>query len=402
MTASPKPTGWVSVARGIRYREHPSRKHGKKFDRYYTLVYKLNGKTISEAVGWSSEGIKQEDCTRILLTLKENHRSGCGPQTLKAMRESVVLAHEAQKQQEQVEASLTLQGIFEGGYLAAQVTKKASSIDAEKMHMRLHIIPFFGNTPLKQITASRMDEFLHWMTHKTSERTGKPLTPASIRYVLATVRQVWNYALSRGLVETAYPAQKMKIPNADNRRTRFLTNAEAEKLLDELYKRSTDTHDMALLSLYCGLRCGELFKITWADVNFSEGFIHIRDRKNGHSSTAWMVSRVEKMLQRRYQGQGPTAFVFASKDNDGGKAFLSKTFFRAVKDLGLNDGIVDHRDKIVFHSLRHTYASWLAQRGVPLHTLAGLMGHKTVAMTQRYAHLSPHGLRAAAMLIDEA
>ncbi len=64
-------------------------------------------------------------------------------------------------------------------------------------------------------------------------------------------------------------------------------------------------------------------------------------------------------------------------------------------------GITDDRHKVVFHTLRHTFASWLAQKGVPLHTLAGLMGQKTFIMAQRYAHLSPEGLKAATMLIDD-
>ncbi len=80
---------------------------------------------------------------------------------------------------------------------------------------------------------------------------------------------------------------------------------------------------------------------------------------------------------------------------------ISKVFPKAVAELGLNDNATDHRDKVVFHTLRHTFASWLAQKGVPLHTLAGLMGHKTTIMTQRYAHLSPEGMKAAAMLIED-
>ncbi len=69
------------------------------------------------------------------------------------------------------------------------------------------------------------------------------------------------------------------------------------------------------------------------------------------------------------------------------RADISKVFPKIVAELGLNDGITDHRDKIVFHTLRHTFA--------------GLMGHKTTIMTQRYARLSPEGMKASAMLIEE-
>jgi len=71
-----------------------------------------------------------------------------------------------------------------------------------------------------------------------------------------------------------------------------------------------------------------------------------------------------------------------------------------VKDLGLNDGITDRRQKLVFHSLRHTFASWLVQMGKPLYTVSQLLGHSDLKMTMRYAHLAPDTQRAAAMELE--
>ena len=71
-----------------------------------------------------------------------------------------------------------------------------------------------------------------------------------------------------------------------------------------------------------------------------------------------------------------------------------------MKDLGLNDGITDRRQKLVFHSLRHTFASWLVQMGKPLYTVSQLLGHSDLKMTMRYAHLAPDTQRAAAMELE--
>jgi integrase len=65
--------------------------------------------------------------------------------------------------------------------------------------------------------------------------------------------------------------------------------------------------------------------------------------------------------------------------------------------MGMNEGVTDARQKVVFHTLRHTFASWLVMRGVPLYDVAKLMGHNTIVMTQRYAHLAPDRLRASAV-----
>ncbi|WP_084312934.1 tyrosine-type recombinase/integrase [Desulfobulbus elongatus] len=79
---------------------------------------------------------------------------------------------------------------------------------------------------------------------------------------------------------------------------------------------------------------------------------------------------------------------------------ISKTFPRIVDMIGLNDGVTDPRDKVVFHTLRHTFASWLVQSGVQLHIVGELLGHSTLEMTRRYSHLTPEIKSAAVGTID--
>ena len=66
-----------------------------------------------------------------------------------------------------------------------------------------------------------------------------------------------------------------------------------------------------------------------------------------------------------------------------------------VAELGLNDGVTDRLQKVVFHTCRHTCASWLAQVGIPLYQIKEIMGHSTIAITERYSHLCPTGQEAA-------
>jgi site-specific recombinase XerD len=74
---------------------------------------------------------------------------------------------------------------------------------------------------------------------------------------------------------------------------------------------------------------------------------------------------------------------------------ISYSFERAVQKLGLNKDVTDPRDKVVFHTLRHTFASWLVQAGTPLYTVKELLGHKSIAMTERYSHLAENTMRDA-------
>ena len=72
-----------------------------------------------------------------------------------------------------------------------------------------------------------------------------------------------------------------------------------------------------------------------------------------------------------------------------------KVFRCAIKACGFNRGIKDRRERVCFHTLRHTFASWLVQKGYPLAMVGTLLGHKDIKMTMRYAHLAPNQARLA-------
>jgi site-specific recombinase XerD len=93
--------------------------------------------------------------------------------------------------------------------------------------------------------------------------------------------------------------------------------------------------------------------------------------------------------------------VFQAK---GGKKIdrVSRSFDRVVDALGLNKGITDPRQRVVFHTLRHTYASWLVEGGVDLYVVKELLGHSVISMTERYAHLGANTLQAAVNTFEKS
>ncbi|MGR0481255.1 MAG: tyrosine-type recombinase/integrase [Candidatus Electronema sp. V4] len=72
-----------------------------------------------------------------------------------------------------------------------------------------------------------------------------------------------------------------------------------------------------------------------------------------------------------------------------------------MDELGLNAGVSDAKSRLVFYSCRHTCASWLVQAGVPLITVKEILGHSTIALTERYSHLAPDGTRAALRVMEQ-
>jgi site-specific recombinase XerD len=71
-------------------------------------------------------------------------------------------------------------------------------------------------------------------------------------------------------------------------------------------------------------------------------------------------------------------------------------------ELGFNAGVTDRRQRVVFHTLRHTFASWLVQNGTDLYTVSKLLGHSDISMTQRYSHLSDDTLQRAVKNLEKA
>ena len=97
------------------------------------------------------------------------------------------------------------------------------------------------------------------------------------------------------------------------------------------------------------------------------------------------------------------AFIFTDDRGEGAKIReVSKSFDRVVDRLGFNDGVTDPRQRVVFHTCRHSFASWLAIQGTTLYTIAKLMGHKSIAMSERYSHLSPDHKNQAVMRMEQA
>jgi len=228
----------------------------------------------------------------------------------------------------------------------------------------------------------------------------KGLSPATVRLVLCDVRRVYRKLVSWGAYDGNIPTDGLVMPRLDNARTRYLTQEEALTLLDALKKRSRTWHDVAFLSLHTGMRKGEVLDLRGEHLDFAGGRILVKDAKTG-SRTVHMTPDVRILLEEIrpdtqwkhvFSRRGETGEVRIRTDSDD-------SFVRAVAACELNKGITDRRHKVVFHTLRHTYCSWLAISGVPLFTIGELVGHSSVEMTKRYSHLCPDAKQEAASRI---
>ena len=186
------------------------------------------------------------------------------------------------------------------------------------------------------------------------------LAGQTVNNIFSFMRSAINRAGATGMWSGVNPLSTKggtwKMVKADNERLRFLTREEVRALLDDLEKRHPQLHDMALLSLRTGLRPTEVFKLRGQDVD-------------GNACGLYIFQQPRKK----------TAFEK-----------IPACFQTPVRKLNLAPEDGDSLYAVTLHTMRHTFASWLAQSGkVTLMELQKLMRHKNITMTMRYAHLFP-------------
>ncbi|MBI4806705.1 MAG: site-specific integrase [Desulfovibrio sp.] len=386
---------WIKCkSKGVRYREHSTRRYLRKPDRYYTIFYKFNCKFHQEAVGWASEGHTESEAEILFQKLKTNRNIGEGPQTLKQAKQLKIDQDEQTAANKMLESkkALTFGKFFIATYAPHSLTTKTKkSTDREDQLFRLWISPVIGDLPFKNISALHLNQIM-------SNMLAKDIAPRSVNYAFAVIRQVFNYAKFCHVSEIDSPTQTTKMLKFDNQRRRFLTKEEASMLLKALKDKSDQVYAISLISFECGLRASEIFSLKWGDVSFENEQMMIWDSKNTKSRPAFMTENIKKLLMSFERG-GRGDLIFPGRE--GVKINqISQTFRKVVESLGLNDGVSDPRQKVVFHTLRHTFASWLAQGDTNIYTVKELMGHSNLAMTQRYAHLGNGALKKAIKKLD--
>jgi len=349
----------------------------------------MDGKRKEEGLGWAIDGWSVETAAEELALLKVAARKGEGPTSLeekRAIEKARKEEEERQKEEEEIN-STTFEAFFNDSYLPiAKGNKKHDTVRTEMMYFEKWLKPSVGALPFAHISPFNLEQ-----VKKTLLDSGR--APRTVQYCMAIFRQVWNSAKVAGLANGDSPSKSVKIPKFDNKRVRFLTHDEANLVLEATREKSRQLNDIALFALHTGARAKEIFTLKWRGIDFTNGVITLEDTKSRETRVVYLTSETEKMLNRIGPG-APDELVFKSRTGKEIKE-VSNAFQGAVDGTGLNDGIEDRRNKVTFHTLRHTFASWHVISGTDIRVLQQLMGHHSVAMTMRYSHLSENACRVA-------
>lgn len=258
-------------------------------------------------------------------------------------------------------------------------TKKASTARAQRFQFDWWKAEL-GHLSLADVTPAVLAEARDKLLNAPSKR-GETLSPAYVVRHLSALSHAFSVAVREwGWIEDN-PVLKVKKPTEPRGRVRFLSDEEREALLTACRESSNPWLYLAVVvALSTGMRKGELMGLSWKDVDLQAGRIVLHDTKNGERRVVPLAGPALALLKEHTKVRRlDTDLLFPGQCKDT-PIDLRSPWEAAMKRAGIED--------FRWHDLRHSTASYLAMNGASLAEIAEVLGHKTLAMVKRYAHLS--------------
>jgi len=239
----------------------------------------------------------------------------------------------------------------------------------------------FGRLNISEINPPMIEKFKQ--KRLEGETMYKRLrNPATVNRELCVLSKIFSLAFDAELIEIN-PCRRVRKFRTNNGRVRYLTPDEEAKLFEKLQGQEW-VQRIVTMAINTGMRQGEIFDLTWFDVDLPRGVIHIRVSKNGKDRFVPINQTVRAMLE----GLPHTnEHVFPSPRTKGRLVDVKRRFDLAKSDAGIKD--------FRFHDLRHTAATRMADCGADAFTLAAIFGWSDVRMALRYTHATDEAKRRA-------
>lgn len=260
------------------------------------------------------------------------------------------------------------------------VKRSKRTIRDDESRIRVHLRPALSGKKLIDITPAVISRLHHDTAAKVSTGT--------VRQVLTLLRAMLNLAVEH---DWLLAAPRVRLPKAPEKDYRWLRS---EEEMAKLLEAARDTGYPGLVelygtALYTGMRAGELCGLHWEDVDFDRRVITVQrsfkvPTKTGRIRRVPMLDPLIGLLGGWRERCHSAVLVFPNKQGNmhvSGARVMNRTFVRCLENAGLQ--------RLSFHDLRHTFASHWMLKGGEIYRLQRILGHASIQMTQRYAHLGP-------------
>lgn len=253
---------------------------------------------------------------------------------------------------------------------------------------------FGSECSLKKISPNDLEAFL--ITKFPSSKYATSLAYRTLKSAFEKAVQ-WNYLDSN-------PLSKIRLPKIPQNKPIFINDIELRQIIS--YEQNQTLKDIYLFAFYSGCRINEILNLKWSCIDFSERIISIRNNDDFTTkSKKERIIPISNYLFENLKNRLPKVssinndnYIFVDSKNKKFRAdTVSKWFKKTVRDAAKEINIDSN---IHFHTLRHSFASCLVQRGVSIYEVSKLLGHSDIKVTEIYAHLKPENLRNAVELLN--
>lgn len=339
---------------------------------YYINYFDVNrGKNIQLKIGKKSEGITEVYCKNRRNEILAKIRLGENPLGTFRANKGVTLDSQAKI------------------YFEHLREKEASekSIKNEENRYKNHLKQTLGSMTISKISADDINAL-------TKSKRSDGLSSATIKHIHALLSVIISYSIRTNKYTGSNVMQSIEINRVkvDNSRERFLNPSEVNKLLSDKDVLRDD-----LLRIFCnfalstGARLGTLLSIRRKDIDLDTGIITLKDQKNNSTYSGFISKNLFKNDFTFLDKLKPNDYVISINGEKTEQTRIQKPL-RGILNRLFNDQLDadDRKNRVVIHTLRHTFASLLAINGTPIYTIQILLNHAQVTTTQRYAKLSPN------------
>ncbi len=338
---------------GVFYRESST---NSKPDKTYYIVFRDENSKLQEVkIGKYSEGIREQFCN-----VKRNEII-----TKLRLGETVKLKH-AKKDK------ITIDELSEE-YFDYMLKHSRKNGIKEQQRYDNHIKPVFGSMSISEINQKIIDKF---QTDKKQIYANK--TVNNMTDLLGTIIE---YAIKHDRVKEQNPARKIKRFDIDNERERFLSELEVKKLLADTKDDDYELYTFCLLALTTGGRVETVLNVREFDCDFGTRTVNLKDFKNNSTYKGFLTEDAILAIKTQMAKHGT---IFQS-----GMSTIQRKVSVYLQQFNKKIKADDRKNRVVIHTLRHTFASHLAIKGTPIFTIQKLMNHADIKMTMRYAKLAP-------------
>ncbi len=350
-------------------------------EKVYYIRYKINSKVFEEKVGIASSKVTAVFCNKLRAKKISDDK----------------LEDDSPYKEKDNSTSITFDELAKEFFHKNNHIKSINQLKGRYIN---HIRKYLGKYKLNNISSEMIEDFRIKMKEKSNPRNGLKYSTQSTNNWVMLIGRIYNYGIKKKKLQIKNPYLDLDLKQEpdNNTRERYLTYEEINELWTyiekrgNLYPRESTTMKLKLfvgISLSTGARLRSVLTIKKSDINLEQNLISLYNYKSDRAYHGYINPMIKPLIEKRLEKLKPFEYVVSGTSKPLSSTAIENLLKPIFDNFNEHLDESDRKNRVVVHTLRHTFASLLAIQGTPIYTIMKLMNHSDMTQTIRYAKLSP-------------